>query len=99
MPRSDETLTDVLFRPNAIDGDEGRAGSGRRGAVRRSCPPSRALARLSSFTSLCTTPRRPDRAPSKHFDEVKPRCPPRVSGDRRSEVKEEGLAAGQDRGT
>src|SRR5213596_1711580 len=54
--------------------------------------PGPGVARPSSFTSLCTAPHRPDLAPLEHFDESQPGAPPRVSGDRRSEVKEEALA-------
>jgi hypothetical protein len=47
----------------------------------------------SSFTSLRKAPHRPARAALFAFDEGRaPRCPPRASGARRSEVKEEARA-------
>src|SRR5262245_37560482 len=56
--------------------------------------PGPARGRPSSFTSLHTAPRRPALAPSWWLDrQGAQRVPPRVSGTRRSEVKEEDRAS------
>ncbi len=56
-------------------------------------PRGRPVAGASSFTSLRTTPHRPDReTPRRSTVANSPRLPPRAAGGRRSEVKEEGRA-------
>src|SRR5438094_5622334 len=54
---------------NATDGDEGRGGIRPPGRCAPLMSPGPGCARPSSFTSLCTAPRRPDRAPLEHFYE------------------------------
>ena len=73
-----------------------RSGSGRQGALLRSCPPKAAGGCLLLLTSLHRTPHRPDPAPRASTCSV---LRPRVSGGRWSEVKEEKRCAAAFRGT